>query len=150
MYIDVHIGGETVQISYKVFQLLTENSVIADCSHTRKALEKHQINFKVLEELADKAWIPLPLFFSPLPFVKSQILQKEKKLIQRIRKDNLQIGSRHSIELSQIELIIRDLIQKQHYVRKYAEDLSENTIRGLLNKPSKRLEDDAARLLNAL
>lgn len=150
MYIDVHIGGETVQISYEVFQLLTENSVIADYSAIRKALEKSKINFKVLEKLADKAWIPLPLFFSPLPFVESQISLKKRKLIQHIRKDTLNIGSRQTIELSQIELIIRDLIQKQHYVRKYADDLSENKIRGLIKKPSKRLEDDAAKLLDAL
>ena len=150
MYIDVHNGGETVQISNEVFQLLTENSVVADYSDTRRAIEKGQINFKALEKLADKAWIPLPLFFSPLPFVKSQISKKERKLIKHIRKDTLNIGSRQTIELSQIELILRDLIQKQHYVRQYAEDLSENTIRGLLKKPSERLEDDAARLLDAL
>ena len=62
MYIDVHIGGETVQISNEVFQLLTQNSVVADYSDTRRAIEKGQINFKALERLADKAWIPLPLF----------------------------------------------------------------------------------------
>lgn len=147
MAISVLLDGNAVPIDEAVFKALLDNSVAGTYVGYQHALESRSIKFAGLMLLARRGDIPLPLFFAPLPLVEAQVATKTRKLLAGVSRDTFQIGTRSTVELREVELIVRDLIRKQELLKKHDGSLTRNKIVGLLRKPGASPEADAARLI---
>jgi hypothetical protein len=150
MTIDVMLNGKTVPIDRSVFMTLLDNSVAGTYREYERALDSGSIGFAKLVWLCGKGEIPLPLFFAPLPFVGAQVKAKTTKLLAGLSKDTFSIGTRASVELRDVELIVKDLVRKQELLRKHDDTLARNKIVGLLGKATTSPEVDAGRIMSAL
>ncbi|MFH5228157.1 hypothetical protein [Antrihabitans spumae] len=150
MTIDVVLDGERVPIVQAVFEALLENSVASDYVAFRNAVDKGSIKFKNLVFLATKGEIPYSLFFAPLPLVETQIETKTAKLLEGVGKSTFSVNSRDVVELRSIELIVKDLLRKQALLKKHDDTLARNEIVGLLGRPGRPVEEDAAMLMRAI
>jgi hypothetical protein len=150
MTIDVTLSGKIVQIERSVFAALLDNSVAGTYKDYERSLESGSISLAKLVWLCQKGEIPLPLFFAPVPYVEAQVRAKTTKLLAGLSKDTFSIGSRASVQLRDVELIVKDLIRKQELLRKHDDTLMKNKIVGLLSKASTSSEEDAARVMSAL
>ena len=146
----VIVSGEPVKIDQSVFVDLLENSVVNGRVPYRRALEKSQIQYFDLLELARKAEVPHPLFFAPPDVVQAQLRTKSAKLLQGVAPDTFTVNSRTTVKLRDVELIVKDLLRKQALVRKHDPTLVKNRIVGLLRKPRPTVREDAETLVNAL
>lgn len=150
MAIDVLLDGETVPIDEAVFRTLLDNSVAGTYKGYENALDSNRIKFSDLVSLAEKGDIPYSLFFAPFPVVHEQVKKKNEKLLAGLSKDTFSIGSRSKVELRDVELIVKDLIRKQHLIRKHDKSLQRNKIVGVLRDDGSSIEADAARLMSAI
>ncbi|MYV28351.1 hypothetical protein GQ649_14165 [Rhodococcus sp. DSM 6344] len=150
MTIDVVLDGERVPIVRAVFEALLENSVASDYVAYHNAVDKGSIKFKNLVFLATKGEIPYSLFFAPLPLVETQIETKTAKLLEGVGKSTFSVNSRDVVELRSIELIVKDLLRKQALLKKHDDTLARNEIVGLLGRPGRPVEEDAAKLMRAI
>lgn len=150
MAIDVLLDGETVPVDEAVFRTLLDNSVAGTYKGYENALDSHRIKFSDLVSLAEKGDIPYSLFFAPFTLVQEQVKKKTEKLLAGLSKDTFSIGSRSKVELRDVELIVKDLIRKQHLVRKHDKSLQRNKIVGVLRHDGSSIEADAARLMSAI
>jgi hypothetical protein len=150
MVIDVLLNGTRTPIGKAVFTALLDNSVASTYAAYGKALESSSIDFTDLVFLARKGEIPYVLFFAPLQFVEEQIKAKTDKLLSGLTKDTFSVNSRDRVDLRDIELIVKDLLRKQELLKKNDKTLTPNKIVGLLGKPGRSVEEDAAKLMNAL
>lgn len=150
MTVGVTLGGTITQIDAEVFELLFDNSTVRNYKPYTSALTSGEITFGDLVALARKAQIPYPLFFAPKTVVIAQIDLKTKKLLQGVRKGTFSLNSRATVELADVELIVKDLIRKQELVKKYDPTLRRNAIVGLLKKSRGTPALDAQALLSAL
>lgn len=150
MAIDVLLDGETVPIDEAVFRTLLDNSVAGTYKGYENALDSHRIKFSDLVWLAEKGDIPYSLFFAPFAVVQEQVKKKNEKLLAGLSKDTFSIGSRSKVELRDVELIVKDLIRKQHLLRKHDKSLQRNKIVGVLRDDGASVEADAARLMSAI
>lgn len=150
MAIEVVLDGETVPVDEAVFRLLLDNSVAGTYKGYENALGSHRIKFSDLVSLAEKGDIPYSLFFAPFAVVQEQVKKKNEKLLAGLSKDTFSIGSRSKVELRDVELIVKDLIRKQHLVRKHDKSLQRNKIVGVLRDDGSSIEADAARLMSAI
>lgn len=150
MTIEIRLNGKRTGIDQEVFTALLNNSVASTYAAYEKAVESSSIDFKDLVFLARRGDIPWVLFFSPLPFVEAQIRSKTNKLLNGLTKETFSVNSRDKVDLRDIELIVKDLLRKQELLKKKDETLTPNKIVGLLSKPGKSVEEDAAKLMGAL
>ncbi len=127
-------GSSTVPIDRDVFCRLFDNSVVADSADYRHALERSRISFHVLEQLARKADIPSSLFFAPCAVVEGQISHKMRNLLSGVGKDQFSLNSRGSVRVTDVELIIKDLLRKQSGLKKVDSSLPPNDIIGCIGK----------------
>lgn len=144
------IGGARIAIERSVFVALLENSVVNRRVGYLRALERAEIQYFDLVDLARKAEVPHPLFFAPARFVTAQVRGKEKKLLQGVVPETFTVNTRTVVELRDVELIIKDLLRKQSLARKYDPTLTKNKIVGLLRRPRETVIEDANALIEAL
>lgn len=147
---DVLINGERVAIERAVFTALLENSVVSSRAPVHHALERGEIHYSELVDLARKAEVPHPLFFAPLAFVHAQVQAKTEKLLQGVAPDTFTVNTRTTIDLRDVELIIKDLLRKQSLAKKHDPSLIKNKIVGLLRRPGATVREDANKLVAAL
>lgn len=150
MKIDVVLDGKRTPINSSVFVELLENSVASDRAPYTRALERSEISYSELVSLARVGQIPHSLFFAPFPFVKSQIETNTEKLLEGLSKNTFSVNSRDTVEISDVELIVKDLLRKQELLKKNDDTLIKNPIVGLLRRPSGSAEDEADTLLGSL
>lgn len=150
MSINVTLDGDSIQIDRAVFTILLDNSVAGLYAGYRSALESGSIKFADLLKLAKHGDIPYPLFFSPLELVEAQVEAKTQKLLNGMSKDTFQIGTRATVELREVELIVKDLIRKQELLKHHDKSLPANKIVGLLSRTGKSAGEDAAKLMGAI
>lgn len=148
--IDVIIGTGRVPISREVFTGLLENSVVHGRAPYRKALKASAIHYSDLVELARKAEIPHPLLFAPPDLAQEQIRKKNEKLLQGVAPSTFTVSTRTTVELRDVELIVKDLLRKQNLARKHAPGLQRNRVLGLLSKPRRSVREDAEALLETI
>lgn len=147
--IDVTLDGEAIPVNREVFTTLFENSIAADRAAVRHALEKDRIAFGDLVKAARLAEIPYPLFFAPLDVVQEQVRLKNEKLMAGFTKPSFSMNSRNVVRLSDVELIVKDLIRKQMLLRADT-TLEPNSVVGCLGKPGRSVEADADTLRRVL
>lgn len=106
--------------------------------------------FKDFLKRAHQAQIPYPLFFAPRPVVEAQVNLKTQKLMAGFTKQSFAMHSRQRVELCDVELIVKDLMRKQEWLRRYDTTLRPNQLVGLIKKSRQPIPTDAARLLKVL
>lgn len=146
----VLINGVHVPIDPAVFSELLENSVVNGRAPYHHALERNEITYTALVELARKAEVPHPLFFAPLAHVQAQVRVKTDKLLQGVSPETFTVNTRTTVNLRDVELIIKDLLRKQSLAKKYDPTLVKNNIVGLLRRPGASVGKDARDLVLAL
>ncbi len=150
MSINVTLNRVATPIDRGVFEALFEQSVVSDYARVKDALRSGSMSFAALVEMARKAEIPYPLFFASRDVVDEQLRIKRKRLLEGFSaKREFAMNSRNRVELHQVELLVKNLQFKQHYLRK-DKTLGKNAIVGLLKKPGVSVEEDAAKLMAAL
>lgn len=150
MQVHVTLGGDRVGIQRDVLVALLDNSVANDRAAYRHALERGEIKYTDLVEIARIGNIPVPLFFAPLPVVEAQLELKTKKLLDGLTKISFSLNARDPVKLRDVELILKDLIRKQQLLKKHDPTLTKNAIVGSLSKRGKSVEVDAAQLAELL
>lgn len=149
MTINVMLDGTATPISSEVFEALFEQSVVSDRVDVRRAIDRSEIHFRDLVRLARAAEIPYPLFFAQIDLVGEQLRLKNQKLMAGFTKTCFSMNSRDRIHLSDIELIVKDLIRKQEYLKE-DHSLTKNKIVGCLKRSRGSVIQDADALLCAL
>lgn len=147
---DVLLYSERIPIDRAVFVELLENSVVSGRAPYHHALERDEISYTELLELARKAEVPHPLFFAPQALVQTQVRTKTEKLLQGVAPDTFTVNTRTTIKLRDVELIIKDLLRKQSLAKKHDPSLVKNKIVGLLRRPGTNVRADAEKLVAAL
>lgn len=146
----VTIDRTPVPIDRDVFAALVEQSVVCDRAAVRDALRDGTISYRNLVGLAREAEIPYPLFFAPPAVAYEQTRIKREKLMKGFnKKTEFAMNSRNRVHLAQVELLVKDLLRKQSYLRT-DKSLPRNEVVGLLRKPGTSVKDDANRLLDKL
>lgn len=150
MTMNVSIDRTPVPIDREVFAALVEQSVVCDRAAVRDALRDGTISYRKLVDLAREAEIPYPLFFAPPAVAHEQLRIKREKLMKGFnKKTEFAMNSRSRVHLAQVELLVKDLLRKQAYLRT-DKSLPRNEVVGLLRKPGASVADDAKRLLAKL
>lgn len=150
MQMEVTLDGSRTPIEREVFVALLENSVANGRAGYLRALDTLEITFTELVDLARKADIPYSLFFASHALVQAQLRAKTEKLLQGLTKATFSLNSRSTVDLRDIELIVKDLLRKQELLKKHDITLVRNQIVGLLRRRGRSVEEDAEILLNAL
>ena len=105
---------------------------------------------RVLTALAILPVVLGMLFFAPPAVAYEQLRIKREKLMKGFNnKTEFAMNSRNHVDLAQVELIVKDLLRKQSYLRT-DKSLPRNEVVGLLRKPGTSVKDDANRLLDKL
>lgn len=133
-----------------MFRTLFESSVVADYAGVTRALAGEPLLLSKFLELARKADIPYPLFFAPINVVEAQLSIKVRKLMAGFTKPYFSMHSRSSVELRDVELIVKDLLRKQELIRKNDPTLQKNPLVGMLARSSDSVVHDAKRLMSAV
>lgn len=150
MTMNVRLDRTLIPIDREVFAALFEQSVVCDRAAVRDALKDGTISYRKLVGLARDAEIPYPLFFAPAAVVHEQLRIKRDKLMKGFnKKTQFAMNSRNRLHLTQVELIVKDLLRKQAYLRT-DKGLPRNEVVGLLSVPRPSVADDAKRLLDKL
>ncbi|AWB95363.1 hypothetical protein DCE93_06585 [Agromyces badenianii] len=144
------LNGHRVPIDRGVFMELLENSVVNARAPYLHALERNEIVYSELVDLARKAEVPHPLFFAPSSLVQAQVQAKADKLLQGVAPDTFTVNTRTIVKLRDVELIVKDLLRKQSLLKKHDSELTKNKIVGLLRRSRGTVRDDADRLIAAL
>jgi hypothetical protein len=150
MQMEVTLDGSRTSIEREVFVDLLDNSVANGRAGYLRALDTREIAFTELVDLARKADIPYSLFFASHTLVQAQLRAKSEKLLQGLTKATFSLNSRSTVDLRDIELIVKDLLRKQELLKKHDSTLVKNPIAGLLRRPGRSVEDDARILTDAL
>lgn len=150
MMIKVKLDREAVPVEREVFEALFEQSVVSDRAGVTNALRDGHIAYGKLVNLSRIADIPYPLFFAPADVVQAHLKAKRDKLMTGFnKKSEFSMNSRNRVHLPDVELIVKDLLRKQQYI-KTGKTLPKNRIVGLLRKPGASIAEDAATLMDAL
>ena len=118
MTVTLIVDRTPVPVDAGVFHALFSSSVVAGYAGVKRALAGTPFPFNELLDLTRKAEIPYPLFFAPRAVVDAQIQMKVDKLMSGFTKPSFSMNSRHRVELSDVELIVKDLLRKQALLRK--------------------------------
>lgn len=150
MSINVTLDRTVTPIDRGVFEALFENSVVCDYAAVKKALTTGEMAFRELVKMARKAQIPYPLFFAPPAVVEEQVRLKNESLMAGFgKKPSFAMNSRNRVRISEVELIVKDLLRKQELVRR-DKALKKNAVVNCLKKPGKSVAEDAAKLMGLL
>lgn len=144
------VNGSRVPVDRDVFATLFHNSVVSSYADVRDALDGKALPFESFLKLAYQAEIPYPLFFAPREVVDEQVRIKTQKLMAGFSKQTFSMHSRHKVELCDVELIVKDLINKQEWLRRYDQTLEVNRLVGLVKRSRRPVAEDAARILRVL
>lgn len=144
------LARERVPIERQVFTALFHNSVVWSRAPIRAALAGENLSFQKFAKLAREAEIPYPLFFAPLEVVEEQVRLKTDKLMAGFTKSSFSMHSRHRVELRDIELIVKDLLRKQDWLRRYDKSLTKNQLVGLAKHSKAPVIEDARRITETL
>lgn len=147
--LNVKMADGSVAIDSEVFVALLANSVAHGRAGFRDALETKRISLAKLIELADVADIPYPLFFAPIDVVHAQLQQKVETLLAGVSKQEFSMNSRNRVELRDVELIVKDILRKQEFLKARDATLVRNAFVGSLN-PRQSVEQNARALREAL
>lgn len=150
MTIKVKLDREAVSVEREVFEALFGQSVLSDRAGVANALRDGHITYSKLVDLSRIAEIPYPLFFAPVDMVQAHLKTKREKLMAGFSSNpEFSMNSRNRVHLPDVELIVKDLLRKQRYI-KTDKALPKNKIVGLLRKPGTSIAEDAIKLMNAL
>lgn len=150
MSINVTLDRTVVPVDRGVFEALFEQSVVHDYAPIKKALNSGTMPFRELVRMARKAEIPYPLFFAPRDVVEEQLRMKTAALMVGFNnKTEFAMNSRNSVRVNEVELIVKDLLRKQEYL-KIDKSLSKNAIVNCLKRPGASVHADAAKLMGLL
>jgi Zn-dependent peptidase ImmA (M78 family) len=115
----VKIEKEQIEIDKKVFMKLLDLSPIKGYVSYKNTIKTNEIKLLDLKELAQKAFVPYPLFFAPRDKVEKQIKDQDSNLFDKLpTKTEMQVGFRGNMNKGDIELIIKDLARKQEFLKK--------------------------------
>lgn len=143
----VRVGTKRVDIDRRVFDLLFENSHRRTYVPITRAQASGSISLNDLIEHARAAQIPLPLFFAPYEVVAAQVAHKTQALLSGASKGVFSMNARSPVRLSDVELIVKDLLRKQQLLKRVDDTLVENEVVGRLRSRIPRsAADDADRL----
>lgn len=148
--VTVWLGGDRVAVDRDVFTNLFDASVAASRAAYLKALETSRITFDDLVELARAAQIPYTLFFAPKAVVERQVETKTKALLAGMSKGAFSINSRSHVRLSDVELIVKDLLRKQALLKRLDDTLVDNPVVGCLKRSKADVASDATALRRVL
>lgn len=148
--IAVKLGRGAVAIDREAFEMLFENSTARHRVPIANAFEQGTIRFTDLVAASRAAEIPYALFFAPPNVVKSQVERKTNVLLGGISREVISLNSRSTIRLADVELIVKDLIQKQEELKRLESNLQPNRIIGLLRNRHGPVDSMAETLRNAL
>lgn len=143
------IGTDVVPMDRELFVALLDNSVVYNFALYTNALNRGRISFRELVELCRRAEVPYPLLFAPPPVVDYQLAAKTKKLLTGVSKDQYSVAARGSVDLRDIELIVKDLLRKQELYKKHVTGLPKNPLIGCVRRPQTP-QHDAKILFEAL
>lgn len=150
MSINVTIDRSAVPIDRAAFEALFEQSVVHDYEPIKKALKSGSMPFREFVRMARKAEIPYPLFFAPHDVVDEQLRMKTEALMVGFnKKTEFAMHSRNSVRIHEVELIVKDLLRKQEYL-KSDKTIPTNVIVNCLKRPGRTVEADAAKLMTLL
>ena len=150
MTVTLIVDRTPVPVDAGVFHALFSSSVVAGYAGVKRALAGTPFPFNEFLDLTRKAEIPYPLFFAPRAVVDAQIKLKVDKLMSGFTKSSFSMNSRHRVALSDVELIVKDLLRKQALLRQNDYTLVMNRIVGLLKDSRGSVTDDATRLMEAV
>ena len=150
MTVTLMVDRTPVPVDAGVFQVLFGSSVVAGYAGVKRALAGAPFPFNEFLYLTRKAEIPYPLFFAPRAVVDAQIKAKVDKLMSGFTKSSFSMNSRHRVELSDVELIVKDLLRKQALLRQNDDTLVMNGIVGLLKDSRGSVTHDATLLMDAV
>lgn len=143
----VKIGMNRVEIDRRVFTLLFGNSHRRTYVPITNAQASGSINLSDLADHARAAQIPLPLFFAPYEVAAAQVAHKTQALLSGTSKNAFSMNARSPVRLSDVELIVKDLLRKQQLLKRIDDDLVDNEVIGRLRSRRPRpIADDANRL----
>lgn len=147
----VKVDRERVEIERRVFDLLFENSHRRTHVPILAAQASGVISLRDLTDHARAAQIPLPLFFAPYEVVASQVAHKTKALLAGTSKKTFSMSARNPVRLSDVELIIKDLLRKQQLLKRLDGTLKDNEVQGRLrSRKPHNIAEDATRLRELL
>lgn len=115
-----------------------------------KAIENKVIRLKVLQKLAREAHIPYSLFFATESVVEFQLQRNERNLFKGIDNGLILISGRGSVEVRDINLIIKDIRQRQQILGKNYPNEVENKIVGSLRNDRGDVESKAVKISSLL
>lgn len=141
--------ADSIAVDGKVFRDLFENSHVYSMVHYQHGVESGQITFLDLKELARKADIPYSLFFAPEEFVQEHIQRKSDLLLSGASKDAFSLNSRGTVEIRDVELIIKDILRKQTLPKKTLKE-ADNPIVGMLKGSKLTVPQQAAKVRDAV
>jgi hypothetical protein len=148
--INVTLDRASVQIDEYVFHALFDASVVSTRAPYLDAVETNRIKFSALVDLARTAQIPYSLFFAPKEVVDRQLTRKTEVLLRGLSKQTFSLNSRNRVRLSDVELIIKDLLRKQELLKKLDDTLITNQVVGCLRQPGPTIAQDAQTLMAVL
>lgn len=143
MQIEVGLRRSRIAIERETFTLLLDASVVSDATPYVRALAESRIAFTTLVDLARKAEIPYALFFASPRVAEVQLKRKMDILLRGVSKDTFSLNSRGSVPLSDIQLIVKDLLQKQHLLKHLDPRLPKNLIVASLRNSRRSVQRDA-------
>lgn len=148
--IRVDVDNQPFFISGKIFKSLFENSHVYYKKEYIKAIENKVIRLKVLQKLAREAHIPYSLFFATESVVEFQLQRNERNLFKGVDNGLISISGRGSVEVRDINLIIKDIRQRQQILRKNYPNEVENKIVGFLRNDRGDVESKAVKISSLL
>lgn len=146
----VTVSRKKVQIDPGSFEALFESSNRREMAPIRQALIKGSISLSQLIYQAQKAEIPLPLFFAPKAFVEEQIKHKTDTLLDAMPDHSFSMNGRDRIDIRDIQLIVRDLLRKQKWAIKLDPGVKRNGLIGVFKNTNRSIEQQADELRNRL
>jgi Zn-dependent peptidase ImmA (M78 family) len=146
--VDIHVvmPHGHVMIDREVFEALFENSVVATRAGYERAKTAGRIRYEELVGLSRDADLPYSLFFAPKELVERQLRRKAEILVAGAGKQTLSLNSRGSVQLTDIELIVKDLQRKQELLKRHDKSLLRNQVVGCLRRTSGDALEDAVSL----
>lgn len=150
MTIIVKRGHSHTAIERSTFSALFEASVVSTLTGYERALDDGTITFGTLIDLARKAQIPYALFFAPEDLVAHEVKRNRDLLLEGVSKGMFSLNSRGNFQVSDIELIVKDILRKQETLKRLDPELPPNTLVRSLRKSKQGIEGDANYLVEAL
>ena len=144
--IRVDVDNQPFFISGNIFRSLFENSHVYYKKEYIQAIEDKVIKLKILQKLAREAHIPYSLFFATESVVEFQLQRNERNLFKGVDNGLISISGRGSIEVRDINLIIKDIRQRQQILRKNYPNEVKNKIVGSLRNDRGDIENRAVKI----